>query len=171
MRRSIGIISIFFILNAAVPLASGQLRLPSEYYSDRINIEQTYFVLYDAQTAGFGYSSEWTDATAYNFAAKNIILVWHFKDGSTAYSIMEHALGDLGQHTDYLVTEESGNLLDKSYRSIQPLTLENFPVKLELWIGAAEDQAGFNTEELIDTVCFGESAIEYGYGYYFSPCQ
>jgi hypothetical protein len=171
MCRSIGIISILFLWIAAVPLANGQLRLPSEYYSDRINTEQTYFVLYDAQTAGFGYASEWTDATAYNFAAKNIILVWHFKDGTKAYSIMKHALGDLGQHTDYLVTEESENLLDRSYNPIQPLTLENFPVKLELWIGATGNQSGFKTEDLIDTVCFGESAIEYGYGYYFSPCQ
>ena len=66
-----------------------------------------------------------------------------------------------------LITE---SLKDIPGGPVQPMTLANYPVKIELWVGTAEDQKDFKPEILVDSLCFNEEKIEYGYAYYFYDC-
>jgi hypothetical protein len=170
MHRFFRISMAVFLLNAFISAGFPQLRQPSEYMADRINLEHTYFVLYNSNEAGFGWGSEWTQTSSQNFEEKNALLLWHFKDGSIAYTRQGEYIGDFGMLRPYLMTEESKTLRDLHHNPIQPLTLENFPVKIELWTGEAGDPADFKPETLLDSVCLAEQKIEYGYAYYFFGC-
>lgn len=137
---------------------------------DRINVENTWFVLYDSKEAGFGWASEWTQATARTQAEKTALFKWHFKDGSVAYARQGEYIGDIGMFQPYLLTDESEKLKDIHGDPVQPMTLANYPVKIELWMGPAGEKSDFKPEILIDSICYNEESIEYGYAYYFYDC-
>ena len=152
------------------PFANSQLRNLSQYTRDRINTAQTCFVLHDTGDAEYVWVSEWTHATAYAADGKSAILVWHFKDGSKAYSQQGKGVGEFGKTTGYLITDKSPDLEDLHRKKIQPLTRDNYPVKLELWIGEIVDSTGYAPEAKGDEVCFNAAAIEYNIPYHFSSC-
>lgn len=159
------------VLLAAGFAGFAQLRSPSEYNRDGVNLDNTWFVLYDSKEADYGWASEWTQTTARTYAEKSALFKWYFKDGSVAYTRQGEQIGDIGMITKYLLTDESENLKDIHGNPVQPLTLDNFPVKLELWMGTVENQADFKPEILIDAVCNDQKSIEYGYAYYFQGCR
>jgi hypothetical protein len=169
MFRMIGMVGVVLLLVAVNPLSFCQLRNISPYSTDQIDTDRTYFVMKDAATAGFAWASEWTQGTVQDFAEKHALFVWHFKDGSKAYSRHGGYFGDLGQGVPYLLANESANLETATKDKIQPLTSTNFPVKVELWLG--EDQPGLKPETHIDSACFGEEKIESGRVYHFSECK
>jgi hypothetical protein len=171
MRRIAGVISLLSLLNAVIPSALAQLRNISLYQRDRINIEKTYFILRDTGAAEFGWASEWTDTTANANIEKSAILLWHFKDGSKAYSLQIDDIGEIGKSTHYLLEEKSANLEDSRRKKIQPLTLANPPVKVELWIGKIDESSGYSLELSGDAVCFDAPKIEYNHSYRFSRCE
>jgi hypothetical protein len=171
MHRLVGIVSFSFLLLITGSPGFSQLRSPSEYNRDRINTENTYFVLYDSNEAEFGWASEWTQTTARTYEEKVVLFSWHFKDGSVAYTQQGEHVGDIGMITKYLLTDKSENLKDLHGNSVQPLTLGNFPVKVELWMGTVEDASGFKPELLVDAVCCDSQNIQHGYAYYFYDCS
>ena len=170
MRRIIP--GIFFVVLLSVLIASGfsQLRNISQYTRDRINPDQTYFVLHDNGSAEFVWSSEWTQMTAMAYDGRSAIFVWHFKDGSKAYSQQGRGIGEIGKNTGYLVTDKSAGLEDIHRKKIQPLTLNNYPVKVELWVGDIGDSQGYSPEFLGDDACVSVPGIEYNILYRFSEC-
>jgi len=170
MRRIAGIALFTFLLQFSSLECFSQLRSPSEFNRDGINIEHTYFVLYDATEAGFGWASEWTQTTARTYADKTAFFKWHFKDGSFAFTRQGDHIGDIGMITKYLLTDESGKLSDIKGNAIQPMTLDNYPVKIELWLGTKEDREDIKPEILVDAVCNDQTDIQYGYAYYFNDC-
>lgn len=170
MYRFVRIILFFLLLSASGLFAFSQLRNTSPYVQNRINVENTWFVLYDSKEAGFGWASEWTQDTARTQAEKTALFKWHFKDGSVAYTRQGEFIGDIGMFLPYLLTHESENLKDIHGNPVQPMTLVNYPLKIELWIGKAGEQSDFTPELLVDSVCFNEEYIEYGYAYYFYDC-
>lgn len=170
MHRFLRIPLFLFLLHVAGSFAFSQLRNTSPYMQDRVNIENTYFVLYDTNEAGFGWASEWTQTTARTQAEKTALFKWHFKDGSVAYTQQGDYIGDIGMFLAYLVTDESEKLKDVHGNPAQPMTLKNYPVKIELWVGTAGEKTDFKPEILIDSVCYNEEGIEYGYAYYFYDC-
>ena len=171
MRQLTGIALFSFLLHIAGSPGFAQLRAPSEYNRDGINIDNTYFVLYDTNEAVYGWASQWTQITAETYEDKILFFKWHFKDGSSAFTRQGEHVGDIGMITKYLLTDESGNLKDAKGNAVQPMTLKNYPVKIELWMGIVEDQAGFKPEILVDSLCNDQKSIQYGYGYYFHSCQ
>ncbi len=50
------------------------------------------------------------------------------------------------------------------------MTRNNYPVKLELWIGDI-NETGFSPTIPIDAVCFDAQSIEPNRTYYFSSCN
>ena len=164
---------IFWVLlsNIVALPASSQLRMPSPYFQDRINFEATYFVLHDGNTAEFGWATEWTQTTARTADYGTATLLWHFKDGTKAYMNQEGYIGDFGMLKDYLETSKASELKDTKGNSVQPMTLKNYPVKIELWIGATVNEAGYASEILLDAVCFRADTIEYEHNYYFTRCN
>jgi hypothetical protein len=152
------------------PSAFSQLRNLSEYTQDCINKDKTYFTLNDKGAAEFGWASEWTHVTANAEEGKAAIFIWHFKDGSKAYSLQAEDIGDIGKNAGYLLSMKSANLEDSHRKKIQPLTRDNYPVKVELWIGEINDSAGFSPETLGDAVCFVAPSIEFNRSYHFSDC-
>jgi hypothetical protein len=171
MSRCIKGVFLLFLLVSLVPSASSQLRTFSPYNWDRINREKTYFVFHETGKAEFVWASEWNHATAYANAEKSAILVWHFKDGSKAYSEQGEGIGEFGKNTGYLIEDKSDKLDDIHCGKIQPLTLDNYPVKVELWIGTIDDSTGYVPEQVGDAVCFEADSIEYNTPYYFSNCK
>jgi hypothetical protein len=169
MFRIIRAFVIVVLMIGANPPGFSQLRHISPYGQDRINADQTYFVLKDANTAGFAWAAEWTQGTALDYAEKHPFFVWYFKDGSKAYSRFGIDFGDVGISLDYLLYKESGNLEDPKQNKTQPMTRTNFPVKVELWIG--EEENGFKPETRVDAACFDAQSIEYGRVYHFSVCK
>jgi len=166
-----GRIALFlFLLLCAGSVALSQLRNASPYVQDHINIENTWFVLYDSNEAGFGWASEWTQTTARTQAEKTALFKWHFKDGSAAYTRQGEYIGDIGMFKPYLLTDESKNLKDIHGQPVQPMTLDNYPIKIELWMGTAGEQTDLKPEILVDSVCCNEGSIQYGYAYYFQAC-
>ena len=151
--------------------AFSQLRNLSPYSQDRINREQTFFRLRDSNTAEFAWASEWTHGSAYAFPEKSIIFLWHFKDGSVAYSQQGESLDDAGKTTDYLLAQKSDSLEDKSHKKIQPATLTNYPIRVELWLGEAANPDGFKPEMLFDAICLEARSLEYNRDYHFTNCS
>jgi hypothetical protein len=162
---------LVLLIGGMSPFAISQLRNISEFLQDRINNDQTYFVLHDEGNAEFAWASEWTTATAYANDGKSIILVWHFKDGTKAYSQQGEGIAELGKNSGYLLKNKSRNLEDLHRKKIQPLTLGNYPVKIELWIGEIGDSKGYSPEVLGDEACFIAPEIGYKNTYHFSGCR
>lgn len=164
--------STFFLVLLSVLTASGfsQLRNLSQYTRDRIIPDRTYFVLHDNGSAEFVWASEWTHMTANAYDGKSAIFVWHFKDGSKAYSQQGIGIGEIGKSMGYLVTDKSANLEDIHRKKIQPLTLNNYPVKVELWVGQVGDSEGYSLEFLGDDACVQAPSIEQNITYRFSEC-
>jgi hypothetical protein len=152
------------------PSGFSQLRNNSEYLQDRINTDKTYFVLHDTGAAEFGWASEWTNASADLYSDKSAMFLWHFKDGSTSYSIQEQEIGEIGKNSGFLLARKSPGLEDIHRKSVQPLTRGNYPVKVELWIGKV-DPTGFFPEILGAALCLNTPAIEYNRPYNFSNCD
>lgn len=161
---------LLILLSFLTPSGFSQLRNLSEYTQDRIKPDQTYFVLHDTGSAEFAWASEWTHMTANTYDGKSAIFVWHFKDGSKAYSQQGTGIGDIGKNSGYLLTDKSADLEDIHRKKIQPLTLNNYPVKVELWIGEINDSKGYSPEAFGDEVCIQAPGIEYNVSYRFSEC-
>jgi|WetSurMetagenome_2_1015567.scaffolds.fasta_scaffold947086_1 hypothetical protein len=153
------------------PSGFSQLRNNSEYSQDAINTNKTYFVLHDTGAVEFGWASEWTNASADLYADKSAMFLWHFKDGSKAYSLQEQEIGEIGKNSGFLLARKASNLEDIHHKSIQPLTLNNYPVRVELWIGEIGDSAGYSPEILGAAVCLNAPGIEYNRPYHFSSCD
>jgi hypothetical protein len=165
--------SIFLILlmGSLSPFASSQLRSISEFTQDRINNEKTFFILHETGEAEYAWTSEWTTATAYAADGKSAILVWYFKDGSKAYSEQGTGMTEIGKSLGYSLTNKSRNLEDIHRKKIQPLTRDNYPVKIELWIGEIGDSKGYAPEAMGDEACFKNASIEYNISNHFSSCR
>jgi hypothetical protein len=170
MRHAMKRILVCFLFCIAVPAAFAQLWNLSEYFKDRINTEQTYFILHDAGTAEFGWASEWTNDTVMNNEHKSAMFLWHFKDGTTACSLQQEFIGDIGKNAGFLVTGKASHLEDIHRKQIQLLSLDNYPLKIELWIGKMEDSEGYSPELKGEELCFGAQSIESNHKYYFSAC-
>lgn len=147
-----------------------QLRSPSEYNQDGIDLENTYFALYESEGAYYGWASQWTQTTARTYEDRIAFFKWYFKDGTVAYTQQGAKIGDIGMITKYLLTEEAAKLKDVEGKDLQPMTLDNFPVKIELWIGASEEPEGFKPEILVDVACNKRQTIKNEYAYYFAGC-
>jgi len=159
------------LLGAAVPSGYSQLRNLSEYTHDCIHLEQTGFTAGGA-AAEYRWASEWTHTTAYAYPDKTAILLWKFKDGTKAYSNQgDFFLGDLGKATGYLITGHAKELEDIHGRKIQPMTLSNFPVALELWIGEIHASTGYAPESQLDRVCFEAQEIQPNEAQHFVRCH
>lgn len=170
MKRIAGIAFFSLLIHLAGHAGFSQLRSPSEYNQDGINLDNTYFVLYKSKEADYGSASQWTQSTARTYADKAAFLKWHFKDGSVAYVSQSDHVGDIGMISQYLLTDESATLTDDKGKPVQPMTLDNYPVKVELWMGAPGGSSAFNPEILVDAACSDQKSIQYGYAYYFSAC-
>lgn len=163
--------SIAMLLNSASPSGMAQLRNLSPYDVDCINAEHTYFVSKDDKNAGFGWASEWTHMTVNANPEKQAIFVWHFKDGSKAYARQGENIGDAGQITGYLLTDEASSLEGVDHSKVQPLTSGNYPTKVELWIGEVQSQTAYKPEMLVDSACFDAQNVEHGRTYHVSACR
>jgi hypothetical protein len=171
MRIFNGFACLALCLYTACLPGFSQLRNLSEYSQDCINREKTYFLLQEKDGADYGWASEWTHTTAYANPEKAIMFLWHFKDGSKAYTRQGDLLGDAGQSTGYLLCDQSANLQDASRKKIQPMSKTNYPVKVELWIGEIGDSNGFSPETLVDAACFSAQSIEFNRRYNFTDCK
>ena len=170
MRLSTGTTFLALILIAASSAGFSQLRKPSDYSQDRINADNTYFIFHDTGAADFGWASEWTLNSSIDYSEKPAFFIWYFKDGSKAYSQQVEDIGMAGQDIDYLITGKSSKLEDVRRKPVQPMTRNNYPVKLELWIGDTND-TGFTPKILTDAACFDAQSIEPNRTYYFSSCK
>ena len=170
MRRFVGFGLVAFLVHAAVIAGFSQLRNVSEFSQDRINTEKTYFMLHDTGAAEFAWASEWTYATVDGNEEKAAMFLWRFKDGSTAYSKAAECIGDMGKSTGFLLTGQSTDLEDIHRKHVQPLSRNNFPVKIELWIGKISDSSGYSPESLGEALCLGARSIEPNRKYQFSAC-
>jgi hypothetical protein len=173
MSRFMGAALLVFLMNAMNPSGFSQLRNNSEYLQDGINTDKTYFVLQDTGAAEFGWASEWTNASVDLYSDKSAMFLWHFKDGSKSYSLQELEIGEIGRNSGFLLARKASNLEDIRRKNIQPLTRNNYPVKVELWIGKVGDSTGFSPEILGAAVCLNAQAqsIEYNRPYRFSSCD
>jgi hypothetical protein len=162
--------SLLVFLIAALPLSYSQLRMHSPYDQDRINPNQTGFTLHENGTVDFLWASEWTETTAQSCIDEVAIFVWHFKDGTKAYSRQGELVADFGQNAAYLLAQKSSKLEDVSGNKIQPLTKTNHPVKVELWIGSVTEAKNYSLKSLVDYACFALSDIESNQTYHFSEC-
>jgi hypothetical protein len=170
MSRYTRAVCIAALLITAAPSGFPQLRYISPYSEDRINTDQTFFVLKNPTTALFGWASEWTQLTVQNYEDNQAIFLWHFKDGTKAYSrYVEYDIGDAGKSTSYLLKSNSSDLEDASRKKIQPLTLSNYPVKIELWVGEVSS-TGYRLDTMMGESCLDAKSIELGRTYHFSDC-
>lgn len=178
MRHLIRVVFLAFslsisalLLNFTAPWAFSQLWNISEYLQDRINADQTYFVLNETGAAEFAWASEWTNDTVQNNEDMAAMFLWHFKDGTKAYSLQEQFIGDIGKNAGFLRAAQSATLEDIHRKQIQPLTRSNYPIKVELWIGKVGDSTGFSPEFMGESLCLDAQSIEPNRKYYFSGCQ
>lgn len=172
MRYIFSTAFVTVLLCAAIPSGLSQLRNLSEYSVDCFHLNQTSFVLRDNETAEFRWASEWTHMTAYAHPEKKAIFIWKFKDGSKGYSNQgDFFIGDLGKAMGYLITGQSADLEDIQCKKIQPMSLSNYPVTLELWIGEIDESKGYVPEALLDRVCFDKQVIRLNEPNYFSRCK
>jgi hypothetical protein len=170
MRPTRIVLSILFLLSLTSATGICQLRNMSEYTVDRINTDQTHFILRETGEAEYVWSSEWTTSTAYANDGKDAIVIWIFKDGTKAYCQQGNGVGEFGKITGYLITDRASTLEDIHGRKIQPLTLENYPVKVELWIGEIGKDTGYAPEAKGNEACFNAPGIQYNISYNFSGC-
>jgi hypothetical protein len=165
--------AILCLLMGMSSSGSAQLRNNSEYMQDSINPDKTYFILHDTGAAEFGWASEWSNASADFYSEKSAIFLWHFKDGSKFYSLQEQQIGEIGKNSGFLLTRKSSKLEDIHRKSMQPLTQDNYPVRVELWIGEVGDLNGFSPEIPGAALCLKAPGqkIEYNRPYHFSLCD
>lgn len=171
MRYLMSAVCLAFLLNVAAPSVFSQLWNFSDYLQDRINTDQTYFILHDTGTAEFGWASEWTNETVQNNEYMSAMFLWHFKDGTTAYSLQQQFIGDIGKNAGFLVTAQSEHLEDIHRNQIQPLSRDSYPVKVELWIGEVADTTGYSPEFMGEALCLNAQSIEPDRKYHFSGCS
>ena len=171
MRQFPGAAFLLSFLIATSSQGFSQLRNLSPYERDCINTDQTHFVLHEAGAADFKWASEWTHMTANAIPEKSAMFVWHFKDGTKAYARQGDFIGDAGGIKGYLFTDQDSSLEDIHRKKIQPMTLKNYPVKVELWIGEVGDATGFAPETMVDAACFDAQTIEYEKPYHFADCK
>jgi hypothetical protein len=171
MRHILSMAFLAVLLSAAGTSSFSQLRNLSEYSQNGIQFNQTGFVLREKDVADYHWTSQWTHVAANAYPDKKAMFIWHFKDGLKAYLQQGEYVGDMGQITGYLLTGQSVNLEDVHRKKIQPMTLSNYPVKVELWIGEIEDSTGFAPEILVDRVCLDDQSIELNQAYHFSSCK
>jgi hypothetical protein len=165
-------VSFFALLLCAVcPPVLSQLRYSSEYTQDRINTDQTSFMLQNSGTAEYHCASEWTTATVQGYLNDTAVFQWHFRDGAKAFARQVEYVGDIGKLTEFLTVNKTSDLEDKQGKKIQPMTRDNPPVRVELWIGDFDSSAGYSTGILIDKACFDGQTIEYSQSYHFAPCK
>lgn len=164
-----GLLAFSFIV--IVPSAFSQLRTNSDYSYDRINPEKTYFILHDTGAAEFAWASEWTYSAVDSNSEKAAMFIWHFKDGSKAYSLQTDLLDNMGKNRSFLITSRSSSLEDIHRKQIQPLTRDNYPTKVELWIGGIKDSTGYSPEFLGEALCLSAQSIESNRQYFFSSCD
>jgi hypothetical protein len=50
------------------------------------------------------------------------------------------------------------------------MSIDNYPVKIELWIGEIDDATGYKPETKGDEACFEAPEITYNDPHYFSDC-
>jgi hypothetical protein len=170
MRLATRTVFLSFLLTAMSLSGFSQLRNLSEYSQDCINADKTYFIFRDSGAPEFGWASEWTHVTANATEGKSAIFLWHFRDGSKAYSLQAEDIGEIGKNSGYLLANKSFNLEDVHRKKIQPLTRNNYPVKVELWIGKIENETGYTLEMQSDEACLNDSTIENNRTYHFSEC-
>ena len=171
MKRIARVVLFSFLVHMAGYGAFSQLRSPSEYNRDGIDLENTYFVLYEGDEAGYGWASQWTQSTARTYADKIAFFKWYFKDGTIAYSRQGEHVGDIGMISKYLLTDESETLSDAEGNEVQPMTLGSYPIKVELWMGVSDQSNRFEEKVLVDAGCTDQESIQRGYAYYFSGCE
>jgi hypothetical protein len=170
MRNATRASLFIFLLGAVSSIGLSQLRNLSQFERDCLNRKGTYFILRDGGEAEFGWASEWTHITSNANDGKAAIVVWHFKDGSKAYSLQAENIGEIGMNSGYFLTAKSSNLEDVHRKKIQPLTKTNFPIKVELWIGALDNESGYSFDLFGDVLCFNEAKIEQNRTYQFTDC-
>jgi hypothetical protein len=161
---------LLIILVAAFSPAYSQLRMHSPYEQDRINPDQTGFILHDDGTADFLWASEWTELTAQSCSDEVALFVWYFKDGTKAYTRHRDYITDFGKNSGYLLAQKSSSLEDARGNNIRPLTKNNFPIKVELWIGEAGETKEYSLKAIVDYLCLSASSIEPNRTYHFSDC-
>lgn len=164
--------SVFLLifLLTAIPPAIAQLRMHSPYDQDRINPELTRFTLHDSNGAEFEWTSEWTEMTAQSCTDEAAIFIWHFKDGTKAYSRQGDLVTDFGKNQAYKLSQKSSDLEDENHNRIQPLTKTNFPIKIELWVGTTGEATGYSPKARIDYLCLETKEIEADRTYHFTDC-
>jgi len=170
MYRFVEAISLMAMLGIASPSGFAQLRYNSDYSMDRINTEQTSFLLKSSGVAQYHCSSEWTTLTVQTNLTRTVFFVWHFKDGTKGFARQVEYIGDIGVRTEFLLTHSIADLEDQRGNKIQPLTRDNFPIRVEVWIGESEAASGYITEIMIDKACLDAQTIEFNRPYHFKIC-
>ena len=170
MRRFMGAFFLGLLISATALPVHSQLRYNSEYSQDRINTEETSFALRKSGAADYRCASEWTTATVQAYLNDTVVFLWHFKDGSKAFARQAEYVGDIGKLTDFLVCNQAATLEDKRGKKIQPLTRDNPPVRVEVWIGTFSEAEGYSPAMLIDKACVDLQDLEYDQVYRFKDC-
>ena len=160
MRPGIRVVVAVVLITVSEPFTYGQAGFPE----DRIDTVNTTF----AFGPNFRWSSEWTSETVATHGDKNVMFLWHFKDGTVGYVFNGNHLSDAPLVGYRMSNAGASPLEDINRNSIQPLTLTNFPVKVELYLGESEFFTTYVPQILIDTVCFGGESIESGQVYHLS---
>ncbi len=170
MHRFVAAMSLALFFCIACSSGFAQLRYNSDYAVDRLNTEQTSFTLHDSGAAEYSCASEWTTLTVQTNLTKTVLFVWHFKDGTKGFARQVEYVGDIGALTEFLMIHPFSNLEDKQGKKIQPMTRENYPVRVEVWIGETAEATGHVPEILIDKACFDAQSIEFNRPYQFKNC-
>jgi len=170
MHRFVEAISLMAVLCVANPSGFAQLRYNSDYSVDRINTEQTSFLLKDSGAAEYHCASEWTTLTVQTNLTRTVFFVWHFKDGTKGFARQVEYVGDIGARTEFLMTLSFTDLEDQKGTKIQPMTRDNYPVRVEAWIGDSDATSGYIPDILIDKACLDAQTIEFNQPYHFKSC-
>ncbi|MDM7995584.1 MAG: hypothetical protein QUT30_07875 [Acidobacteriota bacterium] len=170
MRRFVEAISLLAMLCVPGPCGFAQLRYDSDYSVDRVNTEQTSFLLKDSGAAEYHCASEWTTLTVQTNLTRTVFFIWHFKDGTKGFARQVEYVGDIGVRTEFLMTHSFADLEDQKGKKIQPMTRDNYPESVEIWLGEYEAASGYTPEILIDKVCLDAQTIEFNLPYHFKSC-
>jgi len=146
------------------------LRYNSDYSVDRINLEETCFLLRDSGAAEYRCASEWTTLTVQTNLTRAVFFVWHFKDGTKGFARQAEYAGDIGVRTEFFMTHSFTDLEDQKGKKLQPLSRDNYPVRVEVWLGESEAASGYIPEIPIDKACLDVQTIEFNRPYYFKVC-
>jgi hypothetical protein len=132
MRRFVEAISLLAMLCVPGPCGFAQLRYNSDYSVDRVNTEQTSFLLKDSGAAEYHCASEWTTLTVQTNLTRTVFFIWHFKDGTKGFARQVEYVGDIGVRTEFLMTHSFADLEDQKGKKIQPMTRDNYPESVEI---------------------------------------